>query len=103
MITRFTHYNARKPNLSTKPQARSLFRLQRPVVTNKYNRTSLKINNSINDSILKLNDFTNNETWKLAAHAIINFSAIYFTLNWIYYRSIRMKIEEKDKDKKNDN
>lgn len=96
IITRLNRCNSLKPSSFTKPQLRSLFRLRKPVLTNRYNRTSLRIKSSIDESILRLNDFVDNESWKFTAKAIVNFSAIYFTLNWIYYRSMRKKIEENE-------
>ena len=63
----------------------------------KSNKIKFQTNSYMNDTIVTLNHFTNNDTWKLTAHAIVNFSAIFFTVNWLYYRSIRIKMEKKDK------
>ena len=102
LITKFNHCNPLKPSAFTKPQPHNLLRLRKPVLTNKYNRTSLRINNSIDDSILRLNDFVDNESRKFTAKAIVDFSAIYFTLNWIYYRSMRKKMEEREEKEEKD-
>ena len=33
------------------------------------------------------------------SHAIINFTLLYSTMNWLYFRGIRKRIEKKDKKK----
>jgi len=33
------------------------------------------------------------------SHAIINFTLFYSTMNWLYFRGIRKRIEKKDKNK----
>ena len=33
------------------------------------------------------------------SHAVINFTLLYSTMNWLYYRGIRKRMEEKDKNK----
>ena len=34
------------------------------------------------------------------SHAVINFTFLYSTMNWLYYRGIRKRIEKEKKDKK---
>lgn len=78
---------------------KSITFIKRPVhlTIKKSNKIKFQTNSYMNDTIVTLNHFTNNDTWKLTAHAIVNFSAIFFTVNWLYYRSIRIKMEKKDK------
>ena len=57
------------------------------------------VSNSLNESIYTLNSFANNDTWRLVSHGIVNFSVIFFSLNWMYYRSLRIKAEKQQNEK----
>lgn len=55
---------------------------------------------SLPESMMNLDKFIKESNLVLVSHAIVNFSAIYFSLNWVYYRRMREKMEEEDKKKK---
>ncbi len=55
---------------------------------------------SLPESMIHLDQFIDDSNLVLVSHAIVNFSAIYFSLNWVYYRRMREKMEEEDKKKK---
>ena len=55
---------------------------------------------SLPESMMYLDKFIKESNLVLVSHAIVNFSAIYFSLNWVYYRRMREKMEEDDKKKK---
>lgn len=75
--------------------------IKKPInlLTKKSNQMKFQTNSYMNDTIVTLNNFTNSDSWKFTAHAIVNFSAIFFTINWLYYRTIRIKMGKKDEDK----
>ena len=55
---------------------------------------------SLPDSMIQLDAFIKDRNLMLVSHAIVIFSAIYCSLNWLYYRRMREKMEEDDKNKK---
>lgn len=61
------------------------------------NRKPLQVRSDFASSMVSLNNFVNDSNLTLVSHAIVDFSVIYFTLNWFSYRSIR----KAKKDKKN--
>lgn len=100
MITIAKSYYIKTPIFS-KRKSTSLLKKRTHILTKRVNK--FQTNSYMNDTIVALNKFTNSDTWQLTSHTIVNFSAIFFTVNWLYYRSIRIKMEKKDKkDKKDD-
>lgn len=98
MITIAKSYYIKTPILS-KRKSTSLLKKRTHILTKRVNK--FQTNSYMNDTIVTLNKFTNSDTWQLTSHAIVNFSVMFFTFNWLYYRSIRIKMEKKDKkDKK---
>ena len=57
--------------------------------------------NAIPSEFIMLNDMVSDNSWTLVSHAVVNFSLIYFTLNWVYYFNLRRQIEKEAKDKHN--
>lgn len=57
--------------------------------------------NAIPSEFVMLNDMVSDNSWTLVSHAVVNFSLIYFTLNWFYYFNLRRQIEKETKDKHN--
>ena len=65
------------------------------MVTKHTPRSLIKTQSNMKNVVVKL---ATDDTWKLMAHTIVDFSAIYFTMNWLYYRSFRKNKNKKDKN-----
>lgn len=56
---------------------------------------------AIPQELIVLNEVVSDKSWTFVSHAVVNFSIIYFTLNWFYYFNLRRQIEKEAKDKHN--
>lgn len=83
----------------SKKHTRILFKNKYHIQT--YKKKQLTVSNSINENIHAINSFVDNDSWKLVSHGIVNFSVLYFSLNWMYYRTLRIKAEKRKKDDDN--
>lgn len=54
---------------------------------------------SVRTSMVSLNNIVKDSNFQFVSHAIVNFSVMYFSMNWLYYRSIREKVEKARRDK----
>jgi len=46
----------------------------------------------------KTNEITSSEKYEIVSHGIVYFTMFYCTLNWNYYRRLRKKMEDNDKN-----